>query len=123
MYQINLSNNEFGNYEVVFKKTSMPKLYKIIVNNSKLTQMVNVSDYVADPFDAAVEGTDDRNMGQNQYATPLTSGVPRYYDVANNAILEIPKYYLKINLGFFNLSNNKLGSGSESDPMGVYATP
>ncbi|UUD38045.1 hypothetical protein [Mycoplasmoides fastidiosum] len=123
LWNINLSNNHFGDYEIKFDKTKMPKLYKILATNSHLNKMINVASYVLDPFDQLTEGTEERTNAENQYNTPIHQGVPRFYDVASNNIREIPKYYLKINLAYLNMSNNKLGSGTETDPLGIYATP
>ncbi|MDQ0514358.1 hypothetical protein J2Z62_000796 [Mycoplasmoides fastidiosum] len=123
LWNINLSNNHFGDYEIKFDKTKMPKLYKILASNSHLNKMINVSSYVEDPEDKTEDGTSERGKAATQYTTPIRQGVPRYYDLGSNNIREIPKYYLKINLAYLNMSNNKLGSGTETDPMGIYATP
>ncbi|MDQ0514379.1 hypothetical protein J2Z62_000817 [Mycoplasmoides fastidiosum] len=123
LWNINLSNNNFGNYEIKFDKTKMPKLYKILASNAHLNKMINVSSYVKDPNDESAENSDDRTAAQAQYTTPIRENVPRFFDLASNNIREIPKYFLKINLAYLNMSNNKLGSGTEADPMGIYATP
>ncbi|MDQ0514370.1 hypothetical protein J2Z62_000808 [Mycoplasmoides fastidiosum] len=123
LWNINLSNNHFGDYEIKFDKAKMPKLYKILASNSHLNKMINVSSYVEDPYDQSTDGSETRTSAQAQYATPIRDNVPRFFDVASNNIREIPKYFLKINLAYLNMSNNKLGSGTEADPMGIYATP
>ncbi|MDQ0513564.1 hypothetical protein J2Z62_000002 [Mycoplasmoides fastidiosum] len=124
LWSIDLSNNHFGNYEIKFNKTKMPKLYKILATGSHLEKMIDVSSYVEDPFDkTTADQTDARAKAQAQYDNPIRTNVPRYFDVASNNIREIPKYFLKINLAYLNISNNKLGAGSTTDPMGVYATP
>ncbi|MDQ0514368.1 hypothetical protein J2Z62_000806 [Mycoplasmoides fastidiosum] len=123
LWNINLSNNHFGDYEIKFNKNNMPKLYKILASNSHLNKMINVSSYVLDPEDTSAEGSTDRTNAQAQYTNPIRENVPRFFDVASNNIREIPKYFLKINLAYLNMSNNKLGSGTETDPMGIYATP
>ncbi|MDQ0514135.1 hypothetical protein J2Z62_000573 [Mycoplasmoides fastidiosum] len=123
LWSINLSNNNFGDYEIKFAKAQMPKLYKILASYANLNKMIDVSSYVEDPFDQTQENTDARKKAEEQYNKPLRTGVPRFYDLSHNSIREIPKYYLKINLAYLNLSHNKLGSGTDTDPMGVYATP
>ncbi|MDQ0514364.1 hypothetical protein J2Z62_000802 [Mycoplasmoides fastidiosum] len=123
LWNINLSNNHFGDYEIKFDKTKMPKLYKILASNSHLNQMINVASYVEDPEDTSAADSAERTKAQEQYDNPIRDNVPRFFDVASNNIREIPKYFLKINLAYLNMSNNKLGSGTESDPMGIYATP
>ncbi|MDQ0514376.1 hypothetical protein J2Z62_000814 [Mycoplasmoides fastidiosum] len=123
LWNINLSNNHFGDYEIIFTKSGMPKLYKILASNSHLNKMINVSSYVEDPDDKTTDGSDERTSAEAQYTTPIRDNVPRFFDVASNNIREIPKYFLKINLAYLNMSNNKLGSGTEADPMGIYATP
>ncbi|MDQ0514374.1 hypothetical protein J2Z62_000812 [Mycoplasmoides fastidiosum] len=123
LWNINLSNNHFGDYEIIFTKARMPKLYKILASNSHLNKMINVSSYVEDPYDTATADSNERTKAKAQYETPIRDNVPRFFDLGSNNIREIPKYFLKINLAYLNMSNNKLGSGTEADPMGIYATP
>ncbi|WP_391591603.1 hypothetical protein MCAV_05530 [[Mycoplasma] cavipharyngis] len=110
--------------------------------------MIDVSSYVLDPFDWCARANSDTEMCQDpnpnsskdqttransnnvtksqaeaQYTNPIKDGVPRYFSLNNNQIQQIPRYYLKIKLAYFDLANNLLGIGTEKDPLGVYGIP
>ncbi|XBA51508.1 hypothetical protein MCAV_07050 [[Mycoplasma] cavipharyngis] len=146
VFLINLQFDN-SNYPIKFEKTNFPKLYKISANNAHLKQMIDVSSYVLDPFDwcANASNESDTEMCQDpnpnssnnqttransnnvtksqalaQYTNPIKDGVPRYFSLNNNQIQQIPRYYLKIKLAYFDLANNLLGIGTDKDPLGVY---